>query len=330
MYGAYTLSTNKLKVLIKKVERVRNKVNTSQYTETSTLFNYAATHSFPIMVKTFNGNGSQLITKYKYARDYGAPGAATSVKQVNMIDTLNLQGRYGTLVEKTSSVIPPGGSEKTVEGTLYLFDNFGTAASIVPLPKETMSLSAGEGITGLFQSSFSGSGASRTFTKNGAYRTVSQVRYRKRTFATYAADPIRSEGAQRQFESHHTDITSGVTALKALNVEPHEIIYSSFDHDTDYDFDLNGFTAVDQAASGKTGISGLKGFTQTSTTKYLRKQITKKPGAKYVFGAWYKAPVTAFTHSLKLTIKSTSDAVLQEYTYPTQFHPQRHGITMSL
>jgi hypothetical protein len=48
----------------------------------------------------------------------------------------------------------------------------------------------------------------------------------------------------------------------------------------------------------------------------LKKQFRKRPNSRYIFSCWYKAPQTNGSHSIRLTIKNTSNVVLQQHTLP--------------
>ncbi|MBX2965984.1 MAG: hypothetical protein KF845_07550 [Cyclobacteriaceae bacterium] len=305
VYGVYKLSVNKLKVLNSLTERVRDKQNPALYVVTITNLAYGSTaHPFATSVTTVESNGDQTITRSKYVKDYTYSSTASSNLQVSMIDKMYEAGRTGTLIEQTRSVKPVGGSEKTIEGKLYLFDNFSSNPDVI-LPAQSLVLDAGNGVTGFTMSGYSGSGASRTFQKNPLYRAAATYKHNS------GGDLIRLEDNRRQFAGFHTDNQTGLRVLSVQEAEPHEVIYSSFDHDTDFDFDLVNFTTADKNMPGRTGLLGLGGW-KAGAGKYLKKTLTKKPGKKYVFSAWYKPPVSTGTHSLNVVVKNTSNVQLMQ------------------
>ncbi len=312
MYGRYSIFANKVRVISQVTERTRDRKSTNQFIENVTTYNYGSLHTLPVAINTTNSDGSQMIRRMKYAIEYGSPSLATSNKQINMIDTLNLTNRYLSLIEEVNAVVPSGGTERVVSGNLYLYENAGTNSAVLPLPRQVMNLDAGLGISGFTLSSTSGSGSTRNFVRNSNYRLSSTANYFKKTNSTLFPDLIKVEGSQRQFTSIHKDRVSALTVLSALNVEPHEIVYSSFDHDTYYSFDRIGL----EFTSGKTPV-GIRGFTTGSTSsKMLKKQFRKRASSRYLFSCWYKAPQTNGTHTLRLTIKNTSNTVLQQHTLP--------------
>ncbi|HEY9047288.1 MAG TPA: hypothetical protein VIN08_15390 [Ohtaekwangia sp.] len=309
-YGICSIASNKVKVLASSLEAVRDKATPSVYVSTLTSYTYGGTdHPFPTAVTVTNSDGAQTIQRSKYIKDYGYSTSASTDLQVQMIDKLYERGQYGTLVEQTSSFVPAGGTEKTAKGTLLMFDNFGTTTDPVILPKQTYALSGGAGITGFTQSSYSGAGSSRLFTRSNSYRLIASAQYGKK------GDLIRLENSQRQLQSVHQDNLSGMKVATIVDAEPGEFIYSSFDHDTDFDFDLINFTVQDKDAVGRTGALGLEGI-KSGTTKYLKKSFKGRPGSKYKFSAWYKPPVTTGTHSLSVVIKNTSNVQLLQQTLP--------------
>jgi hypothetical protein len=309
-YGVCTIASNKMKVLASSVEAVRDKVTPSVYVSTTTNYTYGGIdHPFPTAVTVLNSDGGQSIQRSKYTKDFGYSASVSNDLQVQMIDKLNERGQTGTLVEQTSSFIPSGGVEKTAQGLLFLFDNFGTTSNPVILPKQTYTLNGGAGITGFTQSIYTGSGSSRVFTKSNAYRLSSSAQYGNK------GDLIRLENSQRQLQSVHPDNLTGMKVATIVDAEPGEFIYTSFDHDTNFDFDLINFTTQDKDGIGRTGEKGLKGL-KSGTTKYLKKSFKRRPGSKYKFSAWYKPPVTTGTHSLSLVIKNASNVQLLQQTLP--------------
>jgi hypothetical protein len=312
MYGAFTLSTNKLKVLTKTTERILDRVNLSSYMETVTDYTYGADHALESSVQVTNSDFSVLISKKKYARDYGLPSSLTGSQQVNCIDSLNRIGYYGALIEQASSMIYPGQVEKFVQGELTTYKYLGTTGTGNDIPvlraKEKYVFDA-EGIpigAGGFQmSSFSGSGASRTFLKNSTYRKVATFWYDAFKDISKVADD------KRQVHSVHHDLRTGLTVSAIENADPGEVIYSGFDHDTNFDFDLTGFLNDDRYNTpGRNGAYALGGW-KNGNGKYLsRANFKKRPGSKYIFSAWYKAPVASGTHIITVKIKSISNAVL--------------------
>jgi hypothetical protein len=225
MYGRYSIFANKTRVISQVTERTRDRKSANQFIENVTSYSYGALHTLPITINTTNSDGSQIIKRMKYAIEYGNPSLATSNKQVNMIDTLNLTNRYLSLVEEVNSIIPSGGTERTISGNLYLYDNSGPNNAILPLPRQILSLDAGQGISGFALSSISGSGSTRTFLRNSNYRIASTANYFKKTSPTLFPDVVRVEGSQRQFTAIHKDKVSALTVLSTLNIEPHEIVY---------------------------------------------------------------------------------------------------------
>lgn len=308
LFGAYQLGGNKMKVLASTTERVRDQLNATTYATSVTTYTYGTTHSLVASSTTTNSDNAQYISRYKYARDFGAPQAASSDNQVKMIDALNQQGRYAELIETVSAVIPSGGSEKTVQGTLTYFADAGTdPLNPKVLPQQVFTLDAGAGITSFALSSFSGTGAARTFLKNANYRATTTLRYKAN------GDLLRTEDRTRQFQSFQPDNLTGQQVLATANAEPEALAYSNFDQATDFSFAITGFSTAETNATGKGNTIGLAGW-KSDPARYLSKQVKKKAGAKYTFSAWYQPGVTNGTHSLTVAIRNLANTVLQQQT----------------
>lgn len=306
LLGTYKLKTNVIRLLTSKVERVRDDLTPSAYVETAVNYTYGADHNFITSTAITNSDLSKALSKVKYAKDFGTIGALTTDLQVNMIDALNTSGRIGEVIEQVNSIVTPTGTEKTIGGSLTLYDNFGTTSSPRILPKQSLVLDVGDGITGFTMSSFTGSGAGRTYAKSNDYRAASSLKF------NINGDLIRQENNLRQFQSYHTEITTGATVASISNAEPDAVVYSNVDHTTNYGFDLFGFSPT-ETSSGKNATLGLGGVS-TDALKYLKKQFKKKANAKYVFSAWYKPTATTGTHSLSITIKDLNNAIIQQHT----------------
>jgi hypothetical protein len=315
MYGAYKLSTNKLRLLTRTTERLHSKTSPASYIETITDYTYPTNHVQLKSVAVTNSDGTVTKSLFKYVKDYGAPQAtdANTDLQVKMIDALYASGQTGALVEQVKSVTPSGGTETTIEGVVQLFKDFGTTTAIIR-PIETYGLVT-SGIINFPLSSITGTGATRIFNKNGAYKKTGIL-----AFGPFG-DLQRAEDRSRQVQSFHTDNLTGLPVATVFNANPGEVVYSNFDQETQFDFDLSaGFTSNDKIYGGRrTTIGyGLGGWKfDWAATKYLSKTFVKKPGKKYVFSAWYMAGGTTGTHSLNVIIKNTGGTQLlaQTLTY---------------
>lgn len=301
-YSDYTVTSNKLKVLATTTVKERDRVNTSSYLSTVTNVTYGTNHAMPSKTVVTNSEATQRINYYKYAKDYPAAGGTIGDNQVAMIDLLNQTGQYGQLVEQTEAVKRTGESEYTYGGVVSMFENFGTTQQPQIKVKEVYSL-ATDGIADFALSSYNTVSGTVYFQKNSAYQ---------KQFATFYSgtkkDMLWVEDKTRQRTAFHTDNASGIPIATIDGAEANQVAYSNFDQDTDFDFDILGFTSNDKFAEGRTGNYGLGGWRQ-GTSKYLRKVMQKKAGDLYVLSAWYKAPeATAGAHSFLIKVKNSSGA----------------------
>jgi YD repeat-containing protein len=306
MYGAYVLNTGKVPVLTATVERTRDRSNPLAYLETQTTFTYGGTnHPFVTQASVTGSDGAVSTTRSKYVKDYPYSAIASTDQQVKLIDALYTQGRVSDVVEQVHFITPPGGTEMATGGALNLYADFGNAYYSRVAPQQSLRLEAGSGIPSFNLSSYSGTGASRTFQRNAAYRVVTTGQFSLR------GDLIRSENSQRQYQGYHYDNLTGNRVASFSEASPDEVVFSSFDHDTDYDFDLINFTTTDKNALGRTGVLGLAGWTAGSG-KYLKKTFTRKIQSRYLFRCWYQSPVADGNHSLTVSVKDLSNTVLAQ------------------
>lgn len=312
MYSMYTIGTNTMKVLSASTERVRSREAPYTYMETVSTYNYDGNHGF-ITSSTATGSNGELFTKrFRYAKDFGAPQATngSTPLQVKMIDALNTNNQGGTLIEETQAITPAGGSEKTYTGSLLMYDDFNPSSGLLILPKEVYALKT-NGITSFALSSFSGSGTSRSFNRNGAYTKISS-----QTFKTFG-DIIRVEDDTRTVQSFHPDNLTGIPVATILNAEPNHVVYSNFDQPTAYAFDQTGFFTSDKITFfGRTAGLGLGGWGAViENLKYLQKTFAKKPGSKYTLSMWYRVElISAGTHEFNIIIKNTGGSQLSSDT----------------
>lgn len=304
-YSDYTLIANKTKVLISTSLRNRDRDNGSVYNETTSSFTYGSNHAMITKSVVVNSDGTELISNRKYVKDYPILTTTAGDIQVFMIDMLSDAGAVGVTIEQTEGVKRSGENEFTMSGTLSMLDDFGTTIIPVILPKEIYTLPS-SGIQSFALSSFSTVSGVTSFVKNAGYKKALTSRYRAK------GDLESVENRERQKTSYHTDTRSGVPVATFENTEANAIVYTNFDQNTDFDFDLLGFLSADRFATGRTGTYGLGGWRQSSS-KYLRKQLQKKPDEKYVFSAWYKAPEAIASpgdHSFSIRIKNTGGTTL--------------------
>ncbi|SKC85023.1 hypothetical protein [Ohtaekwangia koreensis] len=309
MYGAYTINADKTRVIQQVLDRVRDRVTVTSYLENSTNFAYASNHILPVNITSTNSDNTQYITRIKYAKDFTAGGAGTSTDgQVLSIDALLEKNRNATLIEQTVSTIPSGGTEKTISGTLTLFENIGTTSSPIITPSKILSLDAGVGISGFSMSSITGT-TSRSFQRNVAYRPIANYKYNSK------GDMMRSENSSRLVQSIQYESQTGNVVARIEQAEAHEVICSNFDNLTGYEFGLQGSFSSDQLNA--VGRDNSKGLGQVySTTRYLRKNLIKRPGSKYNLSLWYKPGLSTGTQNIVVTIKNTSNTQLLTSSFP--------------
>lgn len=304
-YSDYTIVSNKTKVLTGTTIRNRDRDNSSLYHETVSSLTYGSNHALVTKRIVHNSDGTELISGSKYVKDYPVLTTTAGDTQVAMIDMLSDAGAGGIVIEQTEAVKRPGDVEYTMGGTLAMLHNFGTTPNPVILPKEIYSLPA-SGIAGFVLSSFSTVSGTTSFAKNGSYRKILTNQFRAK------GDLESVEDRARQKRSFHADTRTGFPITTFDNAEANAVVYANFDQNTDFDFDQQGFVSGDRFAPGRTGTYGLGGWRQ-SASKYLKKALQKKPGEKYVFSAWYKAPEAIASpgdHSFSILIKNTSGTTL--------------------
>jgi YD repeat-containing protein len=306
--GVTATPLNTKRVLLSVRTRTRDRVSPTSYLENLVTYTYGSNHARPISQSSTGSEGTVTTERYRYAIDYGQPQAASADTQVQMIDALNTAGRTGELIESATFVTPAGGTEKAVGGALVVFGTAGTSPVRV-LPVAARVLDTGDGITGFTMSAVTGSGASRTFSSHAAYLTVAN------TVHAGNGDVIRQEGTQRTFQSFHTDALTGVVIATIAQAEAASVVYSNFDQQTDYDFDVYGFSASEKTAVGYHATVGLGNFTSEST-RYLSHAFERVSGNQYKFMARYRPAVTTGTHTFSLVIKDTNGVTKASATLP--------------
>jgi hypothetical protein len=309
MYGVYNVQPERNRVVQQVVERIRDRVTPTVYLETISNYSYAANHLLPISISASNSDNTQYITKTKYVKDYttGASGTSTD-NQVISIDALLTKNRNNVVVEQIRSVIPSTGGERSIAGQLTLFENVGLVDNPIIVPSKYLSLDAGDGISSFVMSSIAGTSA-RTFERNGNYRVVQSVKHNSK------GDLIRSESANRKIGAMQYETSSGNLIVAIDQAEPHEIIYSNFDNTSGYQFSLQGtFSTAHLNAVGRDNSKGLGQV--YSTTRYLKKNLVKRPGSKYNLSLWYKPVVSTGTQNIVVTIKNTSSTTLLTSSFP--------------
>lgn len=120
-FSKYTISTGTVKVPSQEISKVIGEENAADSTKVVTTYSYNGNKMLEYVIRT-SDDGSYTKERYRYVKDYELIGnpPSTDVPEY-AIKQLLTNNRHGELIETVSKFSPPGGAEKTISGSLFLY-----------------------------------------------------------------------------------------------------------------------------------------------------------------------------------------------------------------
>lgn len=286
-YGKYFQPTDYARVPAKETVTTYDPAdNNKKVTASVEYFYESPNHKLLSRTKTTTGDGTEYVSRIRYARDFGtiaanAEPALLCIKALQDPDVF----RHGLPIEQWSTVKLPGGTEKVTGASLILLSDFSKPGKT--LLQSTLSLAITEPVTDFSETSVQ--------LQNGTYKLVPDGRYEVTGTVSDYDDfdrPLVQTGTARVASATLWGFNKTVPVATLTNAGKDEFAFSDLETVTTNSFQL----ANAYFATARTGRQGLHPYATLSA------KIVKGSDNNYVLSFWLKNSAAV---SFRVTVKST-------------------------